>query len=97
MREPIKEILAYNKPEFQYIKLAEELAELSEVIIKRYLKKDPHKPPIEKIIEELGDVKLRIELLIAQENIHYHVEDRILQKSNKLLNYIDNGEYKGGV
>lgn len=96
-REAINEILEYNAPEYNYIKLAEELAELQEVIIKRYLKKEEHKPPIAKVIEEMGDVILRCNILMTQEDIKMQVAERVVEKQHKLLNYIDNGQYKGGV
>ena len=97
MKEDILKILEYNKPEFNYIKLGEELAELSEVVIKRFLRKDPHKPPLAKIVEECGDVLLRIRILSAMEGLDDEINERQNQKKEKLLKYIANGEYKGGV
>jgi NTP pyrophosphatase (non-canonical NTP hydrolase) len=63
------------------LKVAEELAELSEVLIKRVTRTKELKPPIEKLIEELGDVFFRSHCLIAKLGIHEKVEDRIRQKS----------------
>lgn len=63
------------------LKVAEELAELSEVLIKRITRKEGFKPSLEKLIEELGDVFFRSHCLIAKLGIHEKVEDRIRQKS----------------
>lgn len=93
----VKEVLGYNKPSYNYIKLAEELAELQEVIIKRYLKKEEYKPPMAKVIEEMGDVYLRLNILAEQEGIKMEVAERVHEKGKKLLDYIDAGKYKGGV
>lgn len=63
------------------LKVAEELAELSEVLIKRITRKEGFKPSLEKLIEELGDVFFRSHCLIAKLGIHEKIEDRIRQKS----------------
>ena len=63
------------------LKVAEGLAELSEVLIKRITRKEGFKPSLEKLIEELGDVFFRSHCLIAKLGIHEKVEDRIRQKS----------------
>jgi NTP pyrophosphatase (non-canonical NTP hydrolase) len=90
-------ILDYNEPQFNYYKLAEELAELSEVVLKRYGKKPDHKPSIEKLIEESGDVLVRLKILIRMEGIQKNVVARKRQKLNQLIGYIEKGKYKGGV
>ena len=97
MEDSIQTILNYNTPEFNYIKLAEELAELSEVILKRYLKKEEHKPPIERVIEELGDVLLRMKVLATQEGITFDVNARLQKKTFQILQWIDDCKYKGGA
>lgn len=96
-RDAVQEILDYNAPDYNYIKLAEELAELQEVIIKRYLKKEAFKPPMAKVIEEVGDVVLRLKVLSRMEGIAVPIANRVNEKSTKLLSYIDAGKYKGGV
>lgn len=96
MNEFLK-VAKYNNPMYNYTKLAEELAELSEVILKCVNKKDEFKPPIGKLIEEAGDVILRLEILIADKNIESDVAIRVGTKLNKLLQHIENGNYKGGV
>lgn len=97
LEQKIDNIIKYNTPSYNYIKLAEELAELQEVIIKRYLKKPENAPPIEKVIEEAGDVLLRIAILGKMENIYEAVGERMETKADQLQNYINEGKYKGGV
>lgn len=97
MQQEIQAILDYNKPEYQYIKLAEELSELQEVVIKKYLKRPENQPTMAKIIEEMGDVLLRMKILATQEDIQDAVNTRMGEKIKKLLGYIDEQKYKGGV
>ena len=97
MENSIQTILNYNKPEFNIIKLAEELAELSEVVLKMYLKKEEHKPPKERLIEEMGDVLLRMRILAIQEKISFDVNTRLQNKTLQILHWIDEGKYKGGA
>ena len=97
MNYKITRILEYNNPEFNYIKLAEELAELSEVVLKMYVKNLENRPPMSKLIEEMGDVLLRMRILAIQEKINVAVNERVEQKANKLMEYIEQGKYKGGV
>lgn len=62
------------------LKVVEELSELSEVLVKRVTRREGQKPPIEKIIEELGDVFFRANCLIEKLVISEKVDDRIRQK-----------------
>jgi NTP pyrophosphatase (non-canonical NTP hydrolase) len=96
-KDIVKELLAYNEPGYNYLKLVEELAELQEVVIKRYLKKEENKPPLEKLVEEMGDVLLRMRVVATQEKIKDEVSQRVADKSSKLLGYIKEGKYKGGA
>lgn len=93
----IERILDYNTEKGDYGKLMEELAELSEVVVKSYIKVEGHKPPIEKVVEEIGDVLLRIDIIIRRLNIEEAVTERIENKLKKLTGYMDEGLYKGGV
>lgn len=97
MNKDIQTIVDYNRAEYNELKLIEELCELNEVLIKRHVKQSQHKPPIEKVIEEIGDVVLRCKILSKALNITDAVNDRIEKKKDKLLNYIKEGKYKGGV
>jgi NTP pyrophosphatase (non-canonical NTP hydrolase) len=96
-KKDYKRVLAYNEPKFNYYKLAEELAELQEVVLKRYGKKEEHKPPLSKLIEEAGDVMVRLKLIIRMEDIEKEVVARKRQKLNQLIQYIEEGKYRKGV
>jgi len=87
-----------NKRKFNFSKLAEELNELSDVCLKFINKKGEFRPNKEKFIEELGDVITRIEMLIEAENIiKKDVDQRIIFKANKYLQYIKEGKYDKGI
>lgn len=85
-----------NSETYTYSKLIEELFELGEVLSKKINKSGGDKePPIEKIIEELGDVVLRISLLSYKLNIVQEIEDRMEYKVNHLFDYFLEGKYIG--
>lgn len=93
----INEIVNYNDAKYNVSKLSEELFELGEVCMKMLNKKPDKQPPIEKLIEELGDVILRCKVVSVQFNITDQVNERALDKANQLNNYIQQGKYKGGI
>jgi len=82
---------------YNHSKLLEELMELGEVLVKKINKIPEKQPPIEKIIEEMGDVLVRVYVLMYQENIEKEVKDRISEKLEMLHKYAKEGKYKGGV
>lgn len=86
-----------NRPEYNVLKTCEELAELQEKLLKFHLKVPEHKPTEEQIIEEVGDVFLRLMILIHQYDWEDAVEKRVEQKEAKLVNYYKEGKYKGGI
>lgn len=101
-QEFIKQVAEHNDLEinhttYNHTKLLEELLELSEVIVKMINKKVGKQPPIEKLVEELGDVLLRCDILIHKEGIKDAVEARINDKIASLEGYLAEGKYKGGV
>ena len=95
--EIVKEIINYNDERYNISKLAEELFELGEVCMKMLNKKPDKKPPIEKLIEELGDTILRCKVLSTQLNITKEVNTRAIAKAEQLYAYIEQGRYKGGI
>ena len=96
MTKTYKDLVKYNKPEYNYSKLAEELSELLEITMKKLNKKGtPKEPPIESFIDKIGDVLLRIQVVIEQENIRIPVLQRIQEKSSKLAEYMKQHKYKG--
>lgn len=95
--EIILNIIKNNSPKYNYSKLCEELFELGEVCSKMINKKSEAAPSKEKLIEELGDVYLRIYIICKQENIIEKVDERINAKLEQLNKYISEGKYKGGL
>lgn len=101
--EEVIPILAkYNKRKYNVMKLLEELSELSEVLLKTETKIPEKRPDPQLIIEEIGDVFLRLGIYMEMqdggtEEIMDKVEERINYKANKLLLYVAEGKYPGGV
>jgi len=95
MKELIKKIKNYNTEEYNYLKCVEELAELSEVLLKKVNKKQTEKEPKDQeIIDEIGDCIIRLNVLteIFGEN---KIDTRIHLKLNQFKTYIENGEHNG--
>lgn len=91
-------ISARNDPKYNMTKLAEELTELSELILKSVNKKPEHKPDLSHIIEEIGDVSLRLYVYISANGISSEqIDERIIEKSNRFLSYIKEKKYNSGV
>jgi NTP pyrophosphatase (non-canonical NTP hydrolase) len=82
----IIEIVAKERTlEYCYLKLAEELFELGEILIKQVTKPNGSEDRIPHLIEELGDVTLNSLILLEKLNIHDQVADRIESKLKSLL------------
>lgn len=93
------QFLAENNDEkYIYTKLAEELNELSEICLKRANKKPVNWPSESSLIEEMGDVSIRLDMLIVRLEIDtVKIEDRIKYKVGKYLEYLKQGKYNGGI
>lgn len=89
-------LLENNPPAYNITKCLEEMAELNEKLLKFINKKPEYKPKLEEITEEIGDVFVRLEVL-ARQFSEKAVQKRIEVKSEKLLKYVEKGEYKGGL
>lgn len=76
-----------ERHERNVLKLCEEMAELSEVLLKYVNKGGDNKPKTEKIVEELGDVIFRAAVIIRQFDIRNQVLDRGNFKMEQLHNY----------
>ncbi len=90
-----KEIVDYliktNDPKFQIYKACEELSELSTELL-QYANKDGRKTVTQDIIDEIGDVKLRLKILekiFGKEK----VKKRIKFKIKKFSKYIEEEKY----
>jgi phosphoribosyl-ATP pyrophosphohydrolase len=95
-QEVIDHLIKNNKNDYNLKKLLEESIELSEVVIKMLNKSDEHKPPIEKLIEESGDVLFRLGVVLRQYKIKELVVKRTEEKSNQIAESIINNKFKGG-
>lgn len=71
-----------TEKEFAILKLSEEMSELSELLIKMITKPDGRNTPerIERLIEETGDVQLRLNIFVKEMNIFDEVKRRIAEK-----------------
>lgn len=93
----IDNTLEINNSTYNHSKLLEELLELSEVLIKMINKIPEKQPKSDKLIEEVGDVLLRLEVLIVKENIQEEVSKRINDKIKQLDAWRTEGKYKTGL
>lgn len=66
------------------LKLVEECMELCEVLVKRVTKSTELKPPLEKVIEEMGDVMFRFEILGHKLGILDEVDERACEKAEQI-------------
>lgn len=71
------------------LKAIEECTELNEVLIKTITKNIDSKPSIDKIIEETGDVLVRLMVLIEKLDIREVVDKRITKKLLEIEKYIN--------
>lgn len=58
--------------------------ELCEVLVKSVTKAEGYKPPVEKIIEEMGDVQFRMLCLAKKLQIEMAVDARVIEKGEQL-------------
>lgn len=83
---------------FLLSKSCEELTELQEVLLKMSNKIDPHKPSKEHLIEEIGDVEIRLRMLKSRYEItDEDIAKRKLYKANKFIGYLNEGKYKNNI
>lgn len=93
----IEELVKTNHPHYNLLKCVEELTELSEVLIKRMIKEGgPKNPTDESIIEEIGDVKIRIQILEQLFGVD-KVQARVDYKLGKFKEYLEQGKYVGRI
>lgn len=95
-QEVVEHLIKHNANNYNLRKLLEEGIELNEVIIKMLNKSEENKPPVEKLIEEAGDVIFRLGVILRQYNIKEAVINRAMDKGNQIKETIMNGKFKGG-
>ena len=87
--EQLQEALKNNNNlNFNILKVIEENTELNEVLLKFITKSPEHRPSIDKIIEEAGDVIARLVILIDQLDIEDSVQSRIDEKLSILYKHM---------
>ena len=97
------EFLAHsNDRKFNCAKFAEELNELAAEVLKVGNKQVEHHPEDQQIIDELGDIMIRMKTFCTMHfkdmmSLEDAVNERIVDKANKLLGYIKEGKYNKGV
>lgn len=96
-KELINTLVKTNNSNYNLIKACEELTELQEVLLKKIIKSGSPKEPSDKsIIEEIGDVQIRLDILKKLFG-EYEVEERIIYKINKFISFIENKKYIGSI
>lgn len=92
-------VIDYNnkiEPTKNTLKVLEESAELSEVLLKTLTKAPNYKPHIDKVIEEAGDLFFRLRIYCQQQGIEEAVKQRYLFKHEQLEKWIVD-KYEGVV
>jgi NTP pyrophosphatase (non-canonical NTP hydrolase) len=89
-----KYLVDTNSASYNKLKLAEELSELLELLLKQQTKWKNHKPTDDDLVEELGDVMFRLTPVIKMVG-----EDKVLARlAYKIMNvkgYMDKKEHVG--
>lgn len=98
MEERVQEIIKLEPQDYSILKLAEELAELSDAAIKHLTKPTGafESSRLNHLIEEMADVKLRIDIVSAHLNLTNEVKARKRWKAGKILDACIQ-RYKEGV
>lgn len=73
-----------HNTEYHTIKVIEELHEVGEALVKTITKSGLNKPPKEKIIEECGDLLLRLNVLAIHLCIEDEIDSRAMAKCKEL-------------
>lgn len=86
-----------NSWDYNIRKAIEELLELAEVLMKKLNKKGGTKEPTDQeIIEEVGDVLIRGEILMLMFG-EEPVINRVVEKLTKFQGYLNEGKYIGNI
>lgn len=88
VEQSIQKLTEHMSEEKIILKMLEECAELSEILLKYLTKRPENRPPLDKIVEELGDVIYRGKVLASKMNIEDKVNTRVSEKAEILFNWI---------
>lgn len=92
MNDIIERMVEYNNPNYQLRKASEEFQELALVLTQKVNK--PYKVNDQEIIDEIGDCRIRLEILEKIYNKNGAVDKRVAYKLGKFDKYMVNKEYK---
>ena len=85
LKDKINIVASERNLSYCYLKTAEELFELGEILIKMVTKPQGNEDRIPHLIEEAGDVILNVKILASKLYIEDEVEKRVEDKLNTLL------------
>ena len=85
LKDKINIVASERNLSYCYLKTAEELFELGEILIKMVTKPTGSEERIPHLIEECGDVILNIKILTSKLYIEDEVKKRVSDKLNTLL------------
>ena len=85
LKDKIELVASERDLSYCYLKVAEELFELGEILIKMVTKPNGSDGRIPHLIEECGDVILNIKILASKLYIEDEVKKRVSDKLNTLL------------
>lgn len=85
LKEKINIVASEREVSYCYLKTAEELFELGEILLKQVTKPQGGEERIPHLIEELGDVVLNILILSEKLDIDDEVHERVEDKLKTLL------------
>lgn len=95
MNYVIEALAVRNEASYNEDKLLEELAELSEAVLKRRTKGNTSSAPtLQDLIDEMGDVYMRLDIYKKMLGLEVEVDIRIGLKLDKYSEYINNEKYK---
>jgi NTP pyrophosphatase (non-canonical NTP hydrolase) len=80
-------LIKHLPKQLNILKVVEECAELSEVLVKYVTKSEEFKPTLEKIVEEMGDTVFRIIVLSKLLDVQDEVQGRLEEKAQKLYDW----------
>lgn len=85
LKEKINIVASERNLSYCYLKTAEELFELGEILMKQVTKPDGSEERIPHLIEEAGDVIMNIKILSSKLKIEDKIKKRIKSKLKTLL------------
>ena len=85
LKDKINIVASERDLSYCYLKTAEELFELGEILLKQVTKPDGSEERIPHLIEECGDVIMNIKILASKLKIENKIKERVEVKLSTLL------------